>query len=100
MLKPFETEPPEFLIDALNKGNRLQDLLTSNFKEGDSGNTILKNTLDQAKSEGLRPSVYTHPLGSYGHSSGPTIGNVGRSGRRASLMATIPYIAIRFMPLN
>ena len=64
----------KFLIDALNKGNRLQDLLTSNFKEGDSGNTILKNTLDQAKSEGLRPSVYTHPLGSYGHSSGPTIG--------------------------
>ena len=74
VLKPFEIEPPEFLIDALNKGNRLQDLLTSNFKEGDSGNTILKNTLDQAKSEGLRPSVYTHPLGSYGHSSGPTIG--------------------------
>ena len=23
---------------------------------------------------GLRPSIYTHPLGSYGHSSGPTIG--------------------------
>ena len=23
---------------------------------------------------GLKPSIYTHPLGSYGHSSGPTIG--------------------------
>ena len=22
----------------------------------------------------MRPSIYTHPLGSYGHSSGPTIG--------------------------
>ncbi|MDP4665136.1 MAG: aminopeptidase P family protein [Flavobacteriaceae bacterium] len=74
ILKPFETEAPEFLTQALAKGNRLQDLLTSNFKSGDSGNTILKNTLEQAKAEGLQPSVYTHPLGSYGHSSGPTIG--------------------------
>ena len=74
ILKPFETEAPEFLTQALAKGNRLQDLLTSNFKSGDSGNTILKNTLEQAKAEGLQPSVYTHPLGSYGHSSGPSIG--------------------------
>ena len=74
ILKPFETEAPEFLTQALAKGNRLQDLLTSNFKSGDSGNTILKNTLEQAKAECLQPSVYTHPLGSYGHSSGPSIG--------------------------
>ena len=74
ILKPFETEAPEYLTQALAKGNLLQDLLTSNFKSGDSGNTILKNTLEQAKAEGLQPSVYTHPLGSYGHSSGPTIG--------------------------
>ena len=74
ILKPFETEAPEFLTQALAKGNLLQDLLTSNFKSGDSGNTILKNTLEQAKAEGLQPSVYTHPLGSYGHSSGPSIG--------------------------
>ncbi len=74
ILKPFETEAPEFLNQALADGNRLQDLLTSNFRSGDSGNTILKNTLEQARAEGLRPSVYSHPLGSYGHSSGPTIG--------------------------
>jgi len=74
ILKPFETEAPGYLTQALAKGNLLQDLLTSNFKSGDSGNTILKNTLEQAKAEGLQPSVYTHPLGSYGHSSGPTIG--------------------------
>ena len=30
--------------------------------------------LKEAKSQGLKPSIYTHPLGSYGHSSGPTIG--------------------------
>lgn len=30
--------------------------------------------LSEAKAAGLKPSIYTHPLGSYGHSSGPTIG--------------------------
>ncbi|SDB40795.1 Xaa-Pro aminopeptidase [Flavobacteriaceae bacterium MAR_2010_188] len=74
VLKPNELEAPKFLVEALNKGNRLQDILTSNFKNGLSGNTILSSALEQAKSEGLKPSIYTHPLGSYGHSSGPTIG--------------------------
>jgi hypothetical protein len=30
--------------------------------------------LFQAKKEGLKPSIYTHPLGKYGHSAGSTIG--------------------------
>jgi hypothetical protein len=30
--------------------------------------------LEEAKKDGLRPSIYTHPLGLYGHSAGPTIG--------------------------
>ncbi|XLS27582.1 M24 family metallopeptidase [Flavobacteriaceae bacterium M23B6Z8] len=74
VLKPEEKEVPAFLREGLKKGNRLQDILTDNFKTGDSGNSILLRSLEQAKQEGLRPSVYTHPLGSYGHSSGPTIG--------------------------
>ena len=74
VMKDDETEVPVFLKKAFNKGNKLQDILTSNFIEGDSGNTILLNSLNQAVNSGLRPSIYTHPLGSYGHSSGPTIG--------------------------
>lgn len=74
VLKPTETEPPIFLQEALDKGNQLQDIFTSNFKSGLSGNEILLASLGQAKDAGLRPSIYTHPLGSYGHSSGPTIG--------------------------
>lgn len=74
VLRPGENSAPEFLQQALKKGNRLQDILTSNFGTGRSGNEILAASLQQAKSEGLRPSVYTHPLGTYGHSSGPTIG--------------------------
>ena len=74
VMKDDETEAPVFLKKAFNKGNKLQDILTSNFIEGDSGNTILLNSLNQAVNRDLRPSIYTHPLGSYGHSSGPTIG--------------------------
>ncbi|MFN4763102.1 M24 family metallopeptidase [Gillisia sp. Q332] len=74
VLKPGETEAPEFLREALSKGNKLQDILTANFKTGMSGNEILLASLKQAKKEGLRPSIYTHPLGLYGHSAGPTIG--------------------------
>jgi Xaa-Pro aminopeptidase len=74
VLKPNETEPPKFLVNALRDGNRVQDYLTSNFVEGKTGNEILLKSLDDAKKTGLKPAIYTHPLGSYGHSSGPTIG--------------------------
>ncbi|TCK69168.1 metallopeptidase family M24 [Winogradskyella wandonensis] len=74
VLKPNETEPPKFLQNALKDGNRVQDIFTSNFETGKTGNKILLESLNQAKSEGLRPAIYTHPLGTYGHSSGTTLG--------------------------
>lgn len=74
VLQKGESEIPTFLRDAFAKGNRLQDILTTNFKEGVTGNAILAASLAQAKQEGLRPSIYTHPLGTYGHSAGTTIG--------------------------
>ncbi len=74
VLKPGETEPPQFLADALKEGNRVQDIFISNFETGKTGNTILKESLEEGKAEGLRPAIYTHPLGTYGHSSGTTLG--------------------------
>ena len=74
VLKDDEKDIPTFLRKAFSDANILQDILTSNFVHGNSGNEILLNSLSEAKSRGLRPSIYTHPLGSYGHSSGPTIG--------------------------
>jgi hypothetical protein len=74
VLKPNETEAPEGLKKAFANGNRMQDILTENFITGRSGNEILKHSLDQAKSEGLNASVYTHPIGFHGHAAGPTIG--------------------------
>ena len=74
VLKPEETNAPDFLINALKDGNRLQDIFTNNFKQGATGNQILKKALEQGMTEGLRPSIYTHPLGTYGHSAGTTLG--------------------------
>ncbi len=74
VLQDDENQVPEFLASAFRKGNRLQDILTSNYEVGKTGNEILLKSLKEAKAEGLRPSIYTHPLGLYGHSSGSTIG--------------------------
>jgi Xaa-Pro aminopeptidase len=74
ILKPGESEAPEGLVKAFDNGNKVQDILTSHFKKGKTGNEILKATLDQAKAEGLNASIYTHPIGFHGHGAGPTIG--------------------------
>lgn len=74
VLKPGEKKAPEFLTNALADGNRVQDILTGNFKAGRTGNDILLTSLKQGREEGLQPAIYTHPLGSYGHSAGTTIG--------------------------
>ncbi|MAZ26154.1 MAG: Xaa-Pro aminopeptidase [Cytophagaceae bacterium] len=74
VLKAGEKEVPEYLDMAFAKGNQVQDIFTGNFENGKTGNEILKLLLDEAKTQGLRPSIYTHPLGYYGHSAGATFG--------------------------
>jgi len=44
------------------------------FKTGRTGNEILAASLNQAKAEGIQPSIYTHPIGFHGHAAGTTIG--------------------------
>ncbi|MFK7920577.1 MAG: M24 family metallopeptidase [Bacteroidia bacterium] len=74
ILKAGETEAPVYLVQAFAKGLRLMDILTSQFETGKSGNQILLGALAQAKSESLKPTIYTHPIGYHGHGAGPTIG--------------------------
>lgn len=74
ILLPNETAVPAELVNAFTKTNRLQDILTSNFKIGKTGNELLAASLKQAKLEGIQPSIYTHPIGFHGHAAGTTIG--------------------------
>lgn len=71
---PGENAVPEFLNKAFATGNRVQDIFTDSFRFGRTGNDILRSSLEQGRAEGLRPSIYTHPLGSFGHSAGTTLG--------------------------
>jgi hypothetical protein len=69
-----EAGVPAGLEAAMRTGNRWQDLLTSQFAQGRSGNEVLARTLEAARKAGIQSSVYTHPLGMFGHAPGPTIG--------------------------
>jgi len=74
VLKDGETEIPAGILDGFRRGMRFQDIVLENYKEGLSGNEIFFNSVEQAKAEGIRPMLYTHPIGMYGHAAGPTIG--------------------------
>jgi len=74
VLKIDEVEAPAGIQAAHTTGNQLQDVLAAEYVEGRSGNEILAKALAKAKSEGIKPCIYTHPIGYHGHGAGPAIG--------------------------
>ena len=74
VLKNGEENAPNFLSNALKEANRVQDIFTDQFELYKTGNEILKTSLNLAIKEGLNPQIYTHPLGTFGHSAGTTLG--------------------------
>jgi hypothetical protein len=74
ILKPGETDAPAGLKAALADGNRLQDIHLAAMTVGRTGNEVLKIALEKARTEGITPTIYSHPLGYHGHAAGPTIG--------------------------
>lgn len=74
VLKPDETDAPVYLKKALANANRLQDIFIANFKQGRTGNEVLQISRQQAVKEGIKPSIYTHPIGYHGHAAGTTLG--------------------------
>lgn len=69
-----ETGVPTGLAHALAVGNRWQDVVTREFVVGRTGNEILSAALLAVEEEGLAASIYSHPIGFFGHGPGPTIG--------------------------
>ena len=74
VLREGETDAPAGIKELLRKGNRFQEIHLAEMKEGRTGNQILKAVLERGRAEGLRPTLYTHPIGPYGHGSGTMIG--------------------------
>lgn len=74
VLKLGENTAPAGLVSALATGNRMQDIVMGQMARGRTGNEILRDSLAQAEAEGIKGSVYCHPIGYHGHAAGPTIG--------------------------
>ncbi|MGI8617688.1 MAG: M24 family metallopeptidase [Gemmatimonadaceae bacterium] len=69
-----ETAPPAGLVAALQRGNRLQDIVMDEIRPGRTGNEVLQASLARMRAEGIDGTVYTHPIGAHGHGAGPLIG--------------------------
>jgi Xaa-Pro aminopeptidase len=78
VLREGETDAPAGLKRALAMGNRLQDIHMEELKPGRTGNQVLAAALGRAKGEGLRPQIYSHPLGVHGHAAGAPVGLTDR----------------------
>ncbi len=74
ILRDGEEELPEELKDALRRNNRFQDIVREQMKPGRTGNDVFTESVRLGKEEGIRPMLYTHPLGLFGHGPGPIIG--------------------------
>lgn len=74
VLHPHETSVPQGIDDALKNSNRFQDIVTSNYIEGRTGNEIFSASMKDAQEQGIKAMLYTHPIGAHGHAIGPIIG--------------------------
>lgn len=74
VLDPGETHAPAGLTDALRRANRLQDIVMAEMVPGRTGDEVLMRALSRMREEGIDGTVYTHPIGDYGHGAGPLIG--------------------------
>ncbi|MBN1223167.1 MAG: M24 family metallopeptidase [Candidatus Aminicenantes bacterium] len=66
-----EEDAPGGLKKALSRANRLGDLFRAEFGMGRSGNAIVQSAMEKGEAEGLRPLIYSHPVGIHGHAAGP-----------------------------
>lgn len=74
VLKPGERDAPAGLRAGLKAANGVGDALLSSFRVGDNGNDVLARARAKAIAAGLKPSIYSHPLGYHGHGAGSAIG--------------------------
>ena len=74
VLKDGEEDAPQGLKAGLLAANAVQDAVTSSFRTGWTGNQILAAARAKAIGKGLKPSIYSHPIGFHGHGAGSSIG--------------------------
>jgi len=66
-----EEDVPDGLKEALRQTIEVGTIFRDEFKTGRSGKAIVQSAMDKAAAKGLRPLIYSHPLGTHGHGAGP-----------------------------
>ncbi|MCW5963253.1 MAG: M24 family metallopeptidase [Bryobacterales bacterium] len=74
VLREGETEPPAGIRAALANAKRVQDIHMEEMRPGRSGNDVLAAVRKRALGEGIKATIYSHPIGDRGHGAGPLIG--------------------------
>lgn len=70
VLRLGESDAPAGLKNALTRANRVADILMGEFVEGRTGREIADTAMAKAETAGLRPLIYSHPIGFHGHGAG------------------------------
>jgi Xaa-Pro aminopeptidase len=73
VLQPGEADAPRGLKDALDRANALADIFLAEFQAGRTGLQIVESAMKKGEAAGLRPLIYSHPLGFHGHGAGCTM---------------------------
>ncbi len=68
-----EQEAPGGLKKALAHANRVAEIFMGEFQAGRTGNDITDTAMEKAAAAGLRPLLYSHPLGVHGHAAGTSM---------------------------
>lgn len=74
VLRGNETAPPAGLVQGLHNANRLQDFVREEMVPGRTGDEVFFATKKRVADAGLNGTIYSHPIGDYGHSAGAIIG--------------------------
>jgi Xaa-Pro aminopeptidase len=82
---------PAGLQKALDRAVDLADVLMGEFKQGLTGNEIGANATKKAEAAGLRPQLYSHPIGFFGHSAGTSVDTRPASGQPPGFKQVMEY---------
>jgi len=70
VLRTGEADAPDGLKEALLRARGTAEIFMAEFQAGRTGFEIQAAAMAKAKAAGLRPLLYSHPLGFHGHAAG------------------------------
>ena len=73
VLREGEESVPEGLKNAMDRAVRTAEIFMGEFEAGRTGNEITDSAMEKASEAGLRPLIYSHPLGVHGHAAGTSM---------------------------